>query len=184
MADDALGTAGSWYSPSTWPTSGWLGVAPGEFPGLLTVAVVVMYACVPETDHLTNIGLMTAGLAVVEILTQRRSHVVAAGLAFVLVLWAGRHGAAERGSAIVGALFALWPLVLVASAARWTQVVWWQRWAIGAVGAVAALFVARTGALEPTVWPAVASVAVAAPISFAIAVVIARVGDGALRSSP
>jgi hypothetical protein len=45
---------------------------------------------------------------------------------------------------------------------------------ISAIGAVAAVGVARTGAIEPTVGPAYLAVAIAAPSSLAIAVGVAR----------
>ncbi len=98
-------------------------------------------------------------------------HVVAIGI----VLWSGLYGATGRESAIVGALFAFWPLVLVVVVCHWPgrpQPVPVTRWIIGLIGGVAAVAVARTGALQPTIGPALLAVAIALPSSLAIALLV------------
>ena len=144
--------------------------APGELPVLLGYAAVAIYGCVPETDQMPAIGWMVAGLFVIERVTRAPSSLVAQALAAGLVLWSGLYGATGRGSALVGAWFAFWPLVLVVASAwvfglRSSR----ARWAIGAIGAVAAVAVARTGAIEPTTAPALVAVAIAAPLSLVAA---------------
>jgi hypothetical protein len=144
--------------------------APGELPVLLGYAGVAIYGCVPETDQMPTIGWMLAGLLLIELVTRSTSSPAAQVVAAGIVLWSGIYGATGRGSAIVGAWFAFWPLVLVVSAAlvfglRASP----TRWAIGAIGAVAAVAVSRTGAIEPTTAPALVSVAVVAPVSLVAA---------------
>jgi hypothetical protein len=91
------------------------------------------------------------------------------------VLWSGLYGATGRESAIVGALFAFWPLVLVVLVCHRPgrpqprPVV---RWAVGLIGGIAAVAVARTGALEPTIGPALVAVAIALPASLAVALLV------------
>jgi hypothetical protein len=151
---------------------------PGVWPLTLTAASIAIYGCVPETTHLPAFGLMTIGLAIVEVATRQRSAPIVFCVAAALVLWAGLFGATGRESAIVGAIFAFWPVVIVPIV---TVVVPGLRrrpelvsWVISAIGAVAAVGVARTGAIEPTVGPAYLAVAIAAPSSLAIAVGVAR----------
>jgi hypothetical protein len=84
-----------------------------------------------------------------------------------LVMWSGLFGATGRESALVGALFAAWPLVLVLAGVGSPVVA-------AGVGSVAAVAVARTGALQPTVRPALVAVAVAVFVSLAAAVLDRR----------
>lgn len=51
------------------------------------------------------------------------------------------------------------------------MVVWWT---VAAIGALATAAVARTGALQPTITPALISVAVATPISVALTMLVLR----------
>jgi hypothetical protein len=121
---------------------------PGVWPLTLTAASIAIYGCVPETTHLPAFGLMTIGLAIVEVATRQRSAPIVFCVAAALVLWAGLFGATGRESAIVGAIFAFWPVVIVPIV---TVVVPGLRrrpelvsWVISAIGAVAAVGVART----------------------------------------
>ena len=142
--------------------------APAEYPALLGLAAIAIYGCVPETDQMTTVGALCAGLGVVELITRTRSALAVQVLSFTIVLWSGLYGATGRESAIVGALFAFWPLVLVTAAIVWPDgrsVPLPTRAAIGLIGGVASIVVARTGALEPTIGPALVAVAVAAPAS-------------------
>ncbi len=93
---------------------------PGEVPALLGLTAIAIYGCVPETSNqMPAIGVMLASLFVIELIARRPSaplvHAVAAGI----VLWSGLYGATGRESAIVGALFAFWPLVLVVIVCHW-----------------------------------------------------------------
>ena len=83
-----------------------------------------------------------------------------------LVMWSGLFGATGRESALVGALFAAWPLVLVLTGVGSPVVA-------AGLGSVAAVAVARTGALQPTVRPALSAVAVAVFVTLA-ALAVAR----------
>ena len=140
--------------------------AVGEYPAHLALAAVAIYGCVPETDQMPTIGVLVTGLFLIEVVTRQRSTLVATVLATLVVLWSGLYGANGRGSAVVGAWFAFWPIVLVLGVGLAVgPVPSGVRWLIGLIGGIAALAVARTGAIEPTVGPALIAVAVAAPVS-------------------
>ena len=148
--------------------------------GLTQLAwLAAVYGCVPETDHIPAVGLLIVGMLAVEVVS--REHLPMAWQLGVsgIVLWAGLYGATGRQSALVGALFGAWPVVLGPLVARFThlgrahQLV---RWAVTGVGAAAALIVARTGALQPTIGPALRAVATWGSVSLAIATVLAWAG--------
>jgi len=145
-----------------------------EFPWLLGMTALATYLCVPETDQMPAIGVMVASLAVIELVTRRPSGTVVRVVAAAIVLWSGLYGATGRQSAIVGALFAFWPFVLVGGSALWLR---WrelpvarrsERWAVGLTGGIAAVAVARTGALQPTIRPALVAGGIAAVVSIAV----------------
>ena len=147
----------------------------GEFPALLAITTLTIYLCVPETDQMPMVSLVVVVLLVVELLLGRPAPAALHLVAAAMVLWSGLYGATGRASAIVGTLFAFWPLVLVAAA---TSGLWWwqprpaartQRWAIGFVGGIAALVVARTGAIQPSVGPALVAAVLAAVVSVLVA---------------
>ena len=150
--------------------------APGELPVLLGYAAIAIYGCVPETDQMRTIAWMVVGLLVIELVTRTASALPVQILAAAIVLWSGLYGATGRGSAIVGAWFAFWPLVLVIGSAlvfglRASP----QRWLVGLIGGLAAVAVARTGAIEPDTAPALLAVAVAAPVSIGVSWAVVRV---------
>ena len=147
--------------------------APGEVPALLGLTAIAIYACVPETNNqMPAIGVMLASLFVIELVARQPSAPLVHAVAIGIVLWSGLYGATGRDSAIVGALFAFWPLALVVIVCHWPgraepgPIV---RWLIGLIGGIAAVAVARTGALEPTIGPALLAVAIALPTSLAVA---------------
>jgi hypothetical protein len=154
-----------------------LGIAwtPGEVPALLGLTAIAIYGCVPETGQMRAIGVMLAPLFVIELVARRQSGLLVHAVAAGIVLWSGLYGATGRDSAIVGALFAFWPLVLVVIMCHWpgraqpSPVI---RWIIGLIGGIAAVAVARTGALEPTIGPALLAVAIALPVSLVAALLV------------
>jgi len=151
--------------------------APGEFPLLLAYAALAIYACVPETDQMPTVGWMIAGLLLIERVTRSRSALVVDALAGGIVLWSGLYGASGRGSAIVGAWFAFWPLVLaIGSTLLVRPLSKSRRWVIGLIGGLAAIAVARTGGIEPTTAPALIAVAIAVPVSMTAAVLAGMLG--------
>ena len=157
---------------------------PGEVPALLGLAAIAIYGCVPETGQMFGIAVLIVGLGLVELVTRTPSAPVVLGLAFAIVLWSGLYGATGRESAIVGALFAFWPLalvVIVCHLPRGAQPRLFVRWIIGLIGGIAAVAVARTGALEPTIGPALLAVAIALPTSLALALVVDSVSRRADR---
>lgn len=169
------------------PTAQRLLPTPGMLPFVIFTSLVAVYGCVPETDQIPPVAALAAALVVVEVVLRRRVRLSwHAGVA-ALVLWAGVYGATGRQSALVGALFAWWPVLLVPLVAdlvrrveRARELV---RWVIAGLGSIAAVLVARTGALEPTVGPAVVAVVAFGGVSLGLAVLVAVVGSarGAAR---
>ena len=155
---------------------------PTLVPWLVMCACAATYACVPETDQIPWVAVVAVAAFVVHLITSATGrpvhwmlHVVAA----TAVLWAGIYGATGRQSALIGALYSWWPFALLLAvahrlpptlgpwrrldpaarrSARRAVLTWWE---VAAVASVATAAVARTGALEPTVMPAVKAVAIA-----------------------
>jgi hypothetical protein len=159
-------------------------LSPAEFPWLLAMTALAVYLCVPETDQMPAIAAMIVCLAVIEIVARRPSGPIVQVIAAGIVLWSGLYGATGRASAIVGAIFAFWPLVLVFGVAlvrlrrERPTIGLPQRIGIGLVGGIAAVAVARTGALQATVGPAILSAAIAAVGSGLVVVLILRLPGG------
>lgn len=160
---------------------------PGEFPALMVGATAAIFCCVPETDHLDEIAVALAVVFVLEVAARRPSGRAVGALEAGVVLAAGLYGATGRDSATVGAWFAFWPVVLAlysVAAARFAghragrsrQLGALRRIAVEIIGLVAAIWVARTGALQPTVGPAFRAVALAAPASIVLATAVVAVG--------
>lgn len=149
------------------------------YPGLVPLALLgwlaAVYGCVPETDHVPAAAVLLAGAAVVEVVTRRCLGYAWWLAGAVAVLWSGLYGATGRPSALVGALFGAWVVLLgplLALVARLGRTPTLVRWTVVAVGVAAALIVSRTGALEPTVAPALRSVALWSAVSLAAALLI------------
>jgi hypothetical protein len=150
---------------------------PGAWSAMWLVVTAAIYGCVPETDHLPGIAVALAVLLLVELMTRHRLHGMANLAVAGVLVWAVFHGAAGRDRAIVGGLFAFWPVVIVWIVAvghpglmRRPEPV---RWAVAACGGAAALIVSRTGALDPGWAPALRSIALWAPASLAAAALVA-----------
>jgi hypothetical protein len=153
--------------------------------GLTQLAwLAAVYGCVPETDHIPAVGLLIVGMLAVEVVSHEHLPVGWQLGVSGIVLWAGLFGATGRGSAVVGTLFGAWPVLIGPITARCTRLGRAHelvRWSVVGTGAVAALIVARTGALQPTTDPALRAVAIWGPASLAIALSLGWVG-GRFRS--
>jgi hypothetical protein len=151
---------------------------PGALPLAIAAAAVATYGCVPETDQLVPVGICVGGVALVELASLHRLPIVWHASVAGLVLWAGIYGATGRQSALVGALFAFWPVLIVPVVAALRPSVRRTReparWLIAVIGAGAAVAVARTGALQPTIGPALVAAAVWGGVSLAAALAVAR----------
>lgn len=155
------------------PNSSLVEFTPGEYPALLALTCVAIYGCVPETGQMPAMGAMVACLFLIEVSTRASSVLLVKLVAALIVLWSGLYGATGRGSAVVGAWFAFWPLVLVVGCAVvFAPLRLVARWIIGIIGGVAAVAVARTGGIEPTTGPAIVAVALAVPLSMTAAYVV------------
>ena len=149
---------------------------PGAVPALTGAVLFAVYCCVPETSHIPWVALVVAVTEGVE-LGERRPLPWVSGAVAVLVLGAGLYGGQFRDSAVVGALFAWWPFVLVTVAAVVRRRGGVRRRsrrerrldAVSAlVGLVAAVVVARSGGLSIDVVDAWVAVAIAVPVSLAL----------------
>ena len=134
-------------------------VRPGAVPTLIGVMLFAVYCCVPETDQIPQVASLVVVLVAVEVAARRSLAWWVILPVIGLVMWSGLFGATGRDSALVGALFAIWSLVLPALARSD------RAWPAAAIASVAVVAVARTGALQPTVGPAIVAVAVAAAAS-------------------
>ena len=150
---------------------------PGMVPLTVAVSAAAVYGCVPETDPMFGVVLLVVSLAGGELVSRRQAPLAFPALACFLVLWAGVYGATGRKSALVGALFACWPVVIVPlvsvvltrAGGRVPEPVWWM---VAGLGGAASLVVARTGALADTVGPALVAVAVWGGASLVAALVL------------
>ena len=142
--------------------------APGHVPALIGVVQFAIYCCVPETGQIGETVVVVIMVIAIELAVGRSLPWWLHSTAAAIVLWSGMFGATGRPSALIGALFASWPIVLVAVMPR-------RSYVIAAIGSIAVIAVARTGALQPTASPAVVAVAIAAPISVLLAAVALRV---------
>lgn len=151
----ALLTVALWWTvprlrlASGMPSSRW---------GLYAGSAFAVYACVPETEQMTEVGLVIAAAAVAEVLRQRLLPVSADAAVAGLLLWSALFGATGRPSALIGGLFALVPLiavpaVLAARPALASAALPW-RWALAVVWIGAAVAVARTGGISRNAAPA------------------------------
>lgn len=152
---------------------------PGDAVLVLAGVLVAIFLCVPETDQIVRVAAVVGVLTIGEGVTRRRAPWWLMGPVVAYVMWAGIFGATGRQSALVGALVAWWPMLLLpVLALRWPGLARtgeWTRGGICLIGLLAAAAVARTGALEPTIGPALVATAIALPVSLATAVGVAWV---------
>ncbi len=144
---------------------------PGSIPVLIGVVQFAIYCCVPETDQVPQVVAAVVVLITLEVSAARPMPWWLVMTVFGLVMWTGLFGATGRESALVGTLFATWPLVLVLARVGSPRVA-------GVIGSIAAVAVARTGGLEPTVRPALVAVAIAALVSAFVVLVGVRPRPG------
>jgi hypothetical protein len=191
LADDAstLWAASRWWViagslalgalvGATMPATRRLLATPGAVTATALAGAVAVYGCVPEVSNQMPVVFVLIGVTLVAEVVLRRSAPLAwHGLLAAVVLWAGLYGATGRERAFIGTWFALWPMVIVPVVAviqpRLARTTEPLRWLVAGIGAVAAVTVARTGALEAGVAPALVSVAVWGPLSLVLAVAVA-----------
>lgn len=147
----------------------------GSVPLLVLAAAAATYGCVPETDPLLQLAPVAGLSMLVEVAARRPLGFPAWWAAAGLVFWAGVHGSSGRASALVGALTAWWPLVLLAVIGQLRLLPGDRRLrlALAMPAVTATLIVARTGALERTVEPALRAAAVWCGASLAATAAVA-----------
>jgi hypothetical protein len=152
---------------------------PGLAPATIVATLVAVGLCVPETDQLAVAAIVPVGLVVGEVVARRQLGLEWYAVAAASVLWAGMFGATGRQSALVGALFAWWAVALL-PLVNVVRPVTSLRAAIvvAVVGSVAVVVMARTGGIADTAVPAWVAAAVAAVVSFGLAVLVVRSARG------
>ena len=148
---------------------------PGVVPAALLAVLLAMYLCVPETDQFVVAALIPLALLVFELVRREVLGVEWYALAALSVAWAGMFGATGRQSALIGALFAWWP-VLLPSIVSFVTGVRSRNSAIGSmtIGAVAAVLFARTGGISDSGVTAAVLVVVLAAVSAGAGWLIAK----------
>ncbi|MFM8266419.1 MAG: hypothetical protein ACKOA2_00125 [Ilumatobacteraceae bacterium] len=151
-----------------------LGV-PGATAGLLGLTLGVAYSCVPETSQLVWVGLAVAVLGALELGAHRCMPWW--GAVAAAVAWGAMSGGRYRDGALVGAVFAWWPWVLMAIASALAPPGRAVRVGVLAagVGTAAALVVARTGGLGVSAGGAIVAACVAVVVSVPVLAVVLRV---------
>lgn len=120
---------------------------PGGIAFLHCCAAASVYVCVPETDQMKGVGLLVAGVLLLELIARERLHIGWHAATAITIVWAGLYGSSGRGSALVGAIFAVWPLLVPAAVGASV--------AAALLGVVGTWLESRTGAIQPTTQPAV-----------------------------
>jgi len=143
---------------------------------LLAGCAGAVYLCVPETDQLREVAVVTVGGAVAEMLLRRRLPVPAVVAAGALVLWGALFGAVGRPSAMVGGLFAVLPVVAVAVlAGRCSRV---RLVIVAVVWVAAAAVMARTGGLAHSLTDALLAALACAAVAALGSAVLCRSARG------
>ena len=171
----ALVTAAVWW----WALTACRAVftRPGALPSLILLVTAAAYLCVPETDQFKGVALLVVGIGLLEVTSREVLPAMWHGALLAVVLWAGLFGATGRGSAVVGAVFAGWVIVLPALGMAVTSGSSPRTHIVVACGAAAASVpVARPGALATTVRPALAWSVAAASGSALMALLLLRRG--------
>ena len=158
---------------------------PGVAPLTIIAVLVAVALCVPETDQLPIVALVPVALVALEIVERRQMPIEWYMVAATAVGWGAMFGATGRQSALVGALFAWWAVLLPGFIALgWRVKSVWPARAIAGVGAVAAVVMARTGGIADTWLVMFVSAAACGLISLFAAVAIARAAATAHDPAP
>ena len=148
---------------------------PGAVPLTSLIWLAAVYSCVPETDHVLPAAMIVGVVATLELVAGEYLPFGWQLGIIGLVMWTGLYGATGRQSALVGALFGAWPVVLgplTAMVSRLRRTAQWRRWFVTACGGGGALAVARTGALAVTIGPALRALAFYGSVSLAVSVLL------------
>ena len=148
-----VAVAGWWAAPRAHASLVQLG---GAWWMLMGSAIAV-YACVPETDQMREVGVVVAAGGLAEVLLHRRLPTPALVAAMAFVEWSALYGATGQARALAGGLFALAPLPAVAAVARLLESRAAPSWLFPAVGGVwvgGAVVMARTGGIATSLTPA------------------------------
>ena len=165
---------------------------PGVAPLTILAALLAIYLCVPETDQVPVAAILPVAVVVLELVGRRQVGLEWYAIAAASVGWAGLFGASGRQSALIGALFAWWAVLLLPI----VQILWPLRLTSGGdqpgagratlkavviavIAGLSASLMARTGGIADSTGRAVLAAAVIATVSHLISFVIVgqRVDD-------
>ena len=146
---------------------------PGVAPLTLVATLAAIFLCVPETNQLAIVALLPMVLVVLEVAERRQLPIEWYVVAAAAVGWGGLFGASGRQSALAGALFAWWAVLLPAFVvARRRVATPWRAQAIAAVAALWVVVVARTGGIADDWATIIVSVVAAVIVSVGAAIAI------------
>jgi len=149
-------------------------VVPGAIPSVLFVVLLAMYVCVPETDQFLIAAIVPAGVLLAELIWRRQLGMEWYALAAASIAWAGTFGSAGRQSALLGAVFAWWPVMLPWGISRLRELASRRlTLTLVLIGSIASLAFARTGGLSDAGSSSALAVALLAIGSWAISWILA-----------
>lgn len=121
---------------------------PGLAPLTIVGALFAISLCVPETDQLPIVAILPMALVVLEVVDRRQLPIEWYIVAAAAVGWGGMFGATGRQSALAGALFAWWTVLLPSFAfVTYRSEHRWRIIGVAGVAALAAVVMARTGGI-------------------------------------
>jgi hypothetical protein len=152
---------------------------PGVAPATLLAVMIGMYLCVPETGQIRVAVIFPLLVIALEVFGRRQVGLEWYAVAATAVFWAGMFGTAERPSALVGALFAWWAILLVGAINLLRPIrSSFATAVVVLIGTAAAWGMARIGGLgSDGRVEAVATAAAAAVVSFVVALVAVQLFD-------
>lgn len=122
---------------------------PGMAPLTLVATTFVVTLCVPETDQLPLVVMLPGALVFLEVLARRQFSIEWYVVSSAAIAWGAMFGATGRQSALAGALFAWWVVLLPAIAHLVRPVAeLWRALTITGLAFVAASVFARTGGIS------------------------------------
>jgi len=164
---------------------------PGVAPLTIVAVLVAIALCVPETDQVPVAAIIPVAVVLMELVGRRQMGVEWYAIAAASVGWAGLFGASGRQSALIGALFAWWAVLLLPI----VQILWPLRRSsrdeqpgadratlkavlIAVIAGFAASLMARTGGIAESTGRAVLAGGVIATVSLLVSFVMSpRVED-------
>lgn len=152
---------------------------PGLAPLVLVATTFAITLCVPETDQLPLVVLLPAVLVFLEVVWRRQLPIEWYAVSAATIGWGAMYGATGRPSALAGALFAWWAVLLPAAAHAVRSITdLWRAVGVAVVATVAASVFARTGGISDRNAEIVIALVACSVVSIVLAMGIVRLGAG------